>query len=183
MVANTQELALGSGGAPSPIITAFSSTSVHDQIELGLTRENLSHFAREINMPFEFEIVGIDAISMNSTSWSFLFHSSNTEATTNNFPSSSYFNHQVPLVSVLCFIKQLSPKSSVSKDHVCDWTDLPFPHHLTTPSCLTRLDAANVNVDTLQKIEKFWIQPGIEKVVMSGYCCPKKMEHWRTGLP
>lgn len=59
----TQELALGSGGAPSPIITAFSSTSVHDQIELGLTRENLSHFAREINMPFKFEIVGIDAIS------------------------------------------------------------------------------------------------------------------------
>ncbi|KAM7476305.1 hypothetical protein LguiB_023548 [Lonicera macranthoides] len=182
-----QELALRSGGAPSLKITTFANSSVHDQLELSLTRENLSHFASEINMPFDFEIVGINAISMNPALWSFLFHSTDTEAIAVNLPSSSYINHQLPLPLVLRFIKQLSPKIVVSVDRGCDRTDLPFPNHLTHAlqsysNLLESLDAANVNMDILQKIERFLIQPGIEKVVMERYRCPEKMQHWRTAF-
>uniref|UniRef100_A0A5B7ADN1 Uncharacterized protein n=1 Tax=Davidia involucrata TaxID=16924 RepID=A0A5B7ADN1_DAVIN len=178
-----QELALKSGGAPSLKITAFASPSTHDQIELGLTRENLNHFASEINMAFEFEILSLD--SLNSASWSLPLHVSENEAIAVNLPVCSFSNYQLSLPLVLRFVKQLSPKIVVSVDRGCDWIDVPFPNHVihalqSYSNLLESLDAVNVNLDALQKIERFLLQPGIEKIVMGRYRSPEKMPHWRT---
>ncbi|GFY81171.1 GRAS family transcription factor [Actinidia rufa] len=161
-----QELALRGGGAPALKITAFASPSTHDQLELGLTRENLIHFAAEINVPFEFEIVSLDSLQ------SLPLHGN--EAVAVNLPVGSFSNHQLPLPLVLRFVKQLSPKIVVSVDRGCDRTDLPFPNHVihalqSFTNLLESLDAVNVNLEALQKMEKFLIQPGIEKIVMGRY--------------
>uniref|UniRef100_A0A5B7AFW4 Uncharacterized protein n=1 Tax=Davidia involucrata TaxID=16924 RepID=A0A5B7AFW4_DAVIN len=180
-----QELALRSGNAPSLKITAFASPSAHDQIELGLTltRENLNHFASEINMAFEFEILSLD--SLNSASWSLPLHVSENEAIAVNLPVCSFSNYQLSLPLVLRFVKQLSPKIVVSVDRGCDRTDVPFPSHVihalqSYSNLLESLDAVNVNPDALQKIERFLVQPGIEKIVMGRFRSLEKMPHWRT---
>ncbi|CDP09504.1 unnamed protein product [Coffea canephora] len=178
-----QELALRSGGAPSLRITAFASPSTHDQLELGLMRENLMHFASEINMAFEFEIVSID--SLNSASWSLPLHVSENEAIAVNLPVSSFSSCQLPLSLILRFVKQLSPKIVVSVDRGCNRTDLPFPNHVihalqSYSNLLESLDAVNVNLDSLQKIERFLLQPGIERILLGRYHSPEKTQHWRT---
>ncbi|KAK4379422.1 hypothetical protein RND71_001284 [Anisodus tanguticus] len=178
-----QELALRSGGSPTLKITALASPSTHDQLELGLTRENLIHFASEINMAFEFEILSID--SLNSTSWSLPPLISENEAIAVNLPVSSLSSYQLSLPSVLRFVKQLSPRIVVSVDRGCDRTDLPFPNHIiqalkSYSNLLESLDAVNVNFDALQKIERFLLQPGIERIVMGRFRSPEKTQHWRS---
>ncbi|KAG5538632.1 hypothetical protein RHGRI_019256 [Rhododendron griersonianum] len=179
-----QELAMRGGGPPSLKITAFASPSTHDQLELGLTRENLNHFACEINIPFEFEILSLD--SLHSASWSqFPLHLSENEAIAVNLPIASFSNSQLSLPLILRFIKQLSPKIVVSLDRGCDRTDLPFPNHVihalqSYSNLLESLDAVNVNLEALQKIERFLLQPSVEKIVMGRYRSPEKTAHWRT---
>ncbi|KAL3516956.1 hypothetical protein ACH5RR_023858 [Cinchona calisaya] len=178
-----QELALRSCGAPSLRITAFASPSTHDHLELGLIRENLVHFASGINMAFEFDIVSID--SLNSGSWSLPLKVSENEAIAVNLPVSSFSSCQLSLTHILRFVKLLSPKIVVSIDRGCDRTDLPFPnlviHALQSYSnLLESLDAVNVNLDSLQKIERFLLQPRIERILSSRYRSPEKSQHWRT---
>ncbi|KAG9152654.1 hypothetical protein Leryth_027670 [Lithospermum erythrorhizon] len=178
-----QELSLRSGGAPSLKITAFASPSTHDQLELGLVRENLIQFASEINMLLEFDIMNID--SLNSRSWPLPHHVTENEAVAVNLPVSSFSNNHLPLSLVLQFVKRLSPKIVVSLDRGCDRTDLPFPNHVIHAlqsycNLLESLDAVNANPDALQKIERFLTQPGIEKIVLGRYGFPEKTQHWRT---
>ncbi|KAI3449097.1 hypothetical protein Pfo_005762 [Paulownia fortunei] len=180
-----QELALRSGGAPLLKITALASPSTHDQLELSLTRENLIQFASEINIGFEFEVISID--SLNSGSWSPSFHvsESENEAVAVNLPVGCLANYQLSVPFVLRFVKQLSPRIVVSVDRGCDRTDLPFANHIihalqSYSNLLESLDAVNVNMDALQKIERFLLQPGIEKIVMGRFCSPEKSQHWRT---
>ncbi|KAK6121639.1 hypothetical protein DH2020_044616 [Rehmannia glutinosa] len=178
-----QELALRSGGAPLLKITAVASQSTHDQLELSLTRENLIQFASEINIEFEFEVMGID--SLNSNSWSFPFRVSENEAVAVNLPIGCLANYQLSVAFVLRFVKQMSPRIVVSVDRGCDRTDLPFANHVihalqSYSNLLESLDAVNVNLDALQKIERFLLQPGIEKIVMGRYRSPEKSQHWRS---
>ncbi|XP_022852130.1 scarecrow-like protein 22 isoform X1 [Olea europaea var. sylvestris] len=178
-----QELALRSGGAPSLKITSFASSSTHDQLELGLTRENLIQFANEINIAFEFVVMNIDAL--NSGSWSMPFHVSKNEVVAVNLPVGSLASYQLSVPLVLRFVKQLSPKIVVSVDRGCDRTDLPFPNHIihalqSYSNLLESLDAVNVNMDALEKIERFLLQPRIEKIVMGRFRSLEKMQHWRT---
>ncbi|CAI9764604.1 unnamed protein product [Fraxinus pennsylvanica] len=178
-----QELALRSEGAPSLKITAFSSPSTHEQLELSLTRENLIHFANEINIVLEFEVMSID--SLNSGSWSLSSQVSENEAIAVNLPVGSLAIYQLSVPLVLRFVKHLSPKVVVSVDRGCDRIDLPFPDHIihalqSYSNLLESLDAVNLNMDTLQKIERFLLQPGIEKIVMGRFRAPEKSQHWRT---
>ncbi|XAR63202.1 hypothetical protein NMG60_11023059 [Bertholletia excelsa] len=180
-----QELALRNNGAPSLKITVFASPSTHDQLELGLTRENLTHFAAEINMAFEFEVLSIDAL--HSASWSLPLHISENEAVAVNLPVGSFSTYQLSVPLVLRFVKQLSPKIVVSVDRGCDRTDLPVPSHVihalqSYSNLLESLDAVNVNLEALQKIERFLVQPGIEKIVMGRFRSPEKTPHWRTAF-
>ncbi|KAM0030624.1 putative transcription factor GRAS family [Helianthus debilis subsp. tardiflorus] len=179
-----QELALRSNNnrTPSLKITTFASPT-NDHIELGLTRDNLIQFASEMNIGFDFEIVNIDVLA--SVSWSLPFRASDNEAIAVNLPISTVSNFQIPLPLVIRFIKNLSPKIVVSVDRGCERTDLPFPSHLihalqSVSNLLESLDAANMTPDSLQKIERFLIQPGVEKIITGRFSFPEKTQHWRS---
>ncbi|PWA40141.1 Transcription factor GRAS [Artemisia annua] len=178
-----QELALRSNGVSSLKITAFASPLTHDQLELGLTRENLIHFANEINVGFDFDIVNIDVLA--GASWSLPFSVSDNEAIAVNLPIHVLSNHQTQIPNVLRFVKNLNPKIVVSVDRGCDRTDLPYSNHLihalqSYSNLLESLDAVNANLDSLQKIERFLVQPAIEKIVLGRFLYPEKTQHWRS---
>ena len=177
-----QELALKQGGGPALKITAFASSSTHDELQLGFTLENLKHFATEINLAFEFEFLSFE--SLNSGSWPLPLHVSESEAIAVNLPIGSFSNYPLSLPLVLGFVKQLSPKIVVSLDRGCDRTDLPFPLHIihavqSYSGLLESLDAVNVNLDALQKIERYLLQPGIEKIVLGRRRSPDRTPPWR----
>nr|XP_043628489.1 scarecrow-like protein 6 [Erigeron canadensis] len=181
-----QELALRSNNnnIPSLKITAFASHS-NDHLELSLTRDNLVHFANDLKIGFDFEIVNIDVVA--SVSWSLPVRASNKEAIAVNLPVNVFSNYQVLFSLVLRFVKNLSPKIVVSVDRGCDRTDLPFPNHLihalqSFTNLLESLDAVNMNLETSQKIERFLIQPSVEKITTGRFSFPEKTQHWRSQL-
>ncbi|KAL3624502.1 hypothetical protein CASFOL_031170 [Castilleja foliolosa] len=174
-----QELALRPIGPPVLKITTITSESAHDHLDLCLVRENLTQFASELNIEFEFEVTGLD--SLNSG----IFCVSDNEAVAVNLPISCISNFNVPLPLVLQSVKQMSPRIVVLVDRGCDRTDLPFPSHVihtlqSYSNLLESLDTVNVNSDALQKLERFLIQPGIERIVMGRAHWPEKSEHWRN---
>ncbi|KAF3440024.1 hypothetical protein FNV43_RR18302 [Rhamnella rubrinervis] len=178
-----QELALRNGGAASLKITAFVSPSMHDEFEFGFTQENLKHFASEINLAFELEILSLDLL--NSGSWPLPLHVSESEAIAVNLPIGSLSSYPLSLPLVLRFVKQLSPKVVVSLDRGCERTDVPFPHQIIHAfNCYSglfeSLDAVNVNLDALQKIERYLLQPGIEKIVLGRHRSAERTPPWRT---
>ncbi|GMH21665.1 hypothetical protein Nepgr_023507 [Nepenthes gracilis] len=178
-----QELSLIKGGAPSLKITSLVSPATHDQLDLVLTQENLTHFAHELNLAFEYQTLTLD--NLKAASWSLPLHAADGEAIAVNLPVRSLCNSRILPSLVLRFIKQLSPKIVVSVDRECDRTDLPFPHHIlqTFQSYLTlleSLDAVNLNLNALQKIEQLLIQPGIEQIILARRNFPEKMQHWKT---
>ncbi|PON47300.1 LOW QUALITY PROTEIN: GRAS transcription factor [Parasponia andersonii] len=180
-----QELALRNGGAGSLKITAFASPSTHDEFELGFTQENLKHFAAELNLAFELEIVSVELL--NSGSWPLPLHISEGEAIAVHLPIGSFSSYPLSLPLVLRFVKQLSPKVVVSLERGCDRTDVPFPLQIihafhSYSGLLESLDAVNVNLDVLQKIEKFLLQPGIEKTVLSRHRSPDRTPPWRSSF-
>ncbi|KAF9687707.1 hypothetical protein SADUNF_Sadunf02G0121000 [Salix dunnii] len=178
-----QELALRNGGAPSLKITAFVSPSSRNELELGFTQENLRIFASEINMPFELEVLSLE--SLNSGSWPMPLRVTEREVIVVNLPVGSFSNYPSTLPMVLRFVKQLSPQVVVSLDRGCDRSDLPFAHHINLAiqsytSLLESLDAMNLNLDILQKIERFLVQPGIEKIVLGRRGCFDRTPPWRS---
>ncbi|KAE8726165.1 Scarecrow-like protein 27 [Hibiscus syriacus] len=178
-----QELVLRNGGAPSMQLTAFASPSAHDEIELGFTHDNLKHFASEINMDLDIEIMSLE--SLNSGSWPLPQRLSENEAIVVNLPIGSFSNYPSILPLVLSFVKHLSPKIVVSLDRGCDRTDVPFPHHIihalqSYSGLLESLDAVNMNLDALEKIERFFLQPSIEKIVLGRHRFPERRPPWRS---
>ncbi|XP_021280932.1 LOW QUALITY PROTEIN: scarecrow-like protein 27 [Herrania umbratica] len=178
-----QELVLRNGGAPSLKITAFSSPSTHDELELSFTQDNLKHFASEINMAFEIERMSLEALS--SGSWPLPLHLPENEAIAVNLPIGCLSNYPSALPLVLRFVKQLSPKIVVSLDRGCDRTDVSFPHHIvhalqSYSGLLESLDAVNMNLDALQKIERFLLQPGIEKIVLGRHRSLERTPTWKS---
>ncbi|KAJ4953881.1 hypothetical protein NE237_030713 [Protea cynaroides] len=178
-----QELAVRNRGAPSLKITAFASPSPHDSLELGLTRENLTHFANDLGIAFELDIVNLD--SFDPASWSHALHVRESEAVAVNLPVGSSSNHLASVPALLRFVKQLSPKIVVSVDRGCDRSDLPFSQHFLNALhsysfLLDSLDAVNVNSDAVHKIERFLFQPRIESIVLGRQHTPDKLPPWRS---
>nr|POF15417.1 scarecrow-like protein 6 [Quercus suber] len=178
-----QELALRQGGGPALKITAFASPFTHDELELGFTQESLKHFATEINLAFEFEFLSLE--SLNSGSWPLPLRVSESEAIAVNLPIGSFSNYPLSLPLVLGFVKQLSPKIVVSLDRGCEQTDVQFPRHIihavqSYSGLFESLDAVNVNQDALQRIERYLLQPGIEKIVLGRRHSPNRTPPWRS---
>lgn len=180
-----QELALRNDGAPSLKITAFVSPSHYDDIELSFTHENLKQYAGEINMSFELEILTFD--SLNSVSWPQPLR--DCEAVVVNLPICSFSNYPSYLPLVLRFMKQLMPKIVVTLDRSFDRTDTPFPQHMilaiqSYSGLLESLDAVSVNVhpDVLQMIEKYYLQPAIEKLVLGRLRSQDRTLPWKNLL-
>ncbi|VVB06775.1 unnamed protein product [Arabis nemorensis] len=163
-----QELALRDNSAPLSLkITVFASPANHDQLELGFTRDNLNHFASEINISLDVQVLSLDLLG--SVSWP--NSSEEKEAVAVNISAASFSNTPSYLPLVLRFVKHLSPTIIVCSDRGCERTDLPFPQQLvhslqSHAALLESLDAVNANLDAMQKIERFLIQPEIEKLVV-----------------
>ncbi|XP_027336464.1 scarecrow-like protein 6 isoform X2 [Abrus precatorius] len=178
-----QELALRNSGAPSLKVTAVVSPSTCDEVELNFTRENLNQHAKDINMSFELNVLSIE--SFNSPSCPLLGQFFDNEAIAVNMPVSCFTNYPSLFPSVLHFVKQLRPKVVVTLDRNCDRIDVSLPinvvHVLQCYSALLEsLDAVNVNLDVLQKIERHFIQPAIKKIILGHQHSQEKLPPWRN---
>lgn len=180
-----QELPFRKKGACSSLkITAFASPSTHHALELGLMQENLMQFAKEIGIRFELEVINFDSFDPNSYPAP-VFRSSDNETIAVNFPVWICSQKPALLPFILRFTKQLSPKIVVSLDSGCDRVDLPFSHHFLHALqyyavLFDSLDAANVNSDGVNKIERFIFQSRIESTVLGRLGAPDKMPVWKA---
>lgn len=149
--------------SPRPLslkITLLASSHDND-LELGFTQDNLKHFASEINISLDIQVLTLDLLLS--------FPPPNEkEAVAVNLSPSSFSNTPSLL---LRFVKHLSPTIIVCSDRGCERTDLPFPQQLlhslqSHAALLESLDAVNASLDAMQKIERFLVQPEIEKLVL-----------------
>lgn len=173
-----QELAQRRSSCPMLKITAFVSASSHHPLELHLTRENLAHFASDLNIPFEFNALSIDPLDPAML----LGLCSMEEAVAVNLPVNCAYH--LPPQMLIRLLKQLSPKIVVSVDNGCDRFDLPFSHQFlhAFQACtvlLDSIDAAGTNPDVCGKIERYLLQPRIENALM-GRSTGDRMVPWRT---
>jgi len=178
-----QEIALRSTATPSLKVTAIVSPSTCDEVELNFTKENLMQYAKDINVSFEFSVLNIE--SLHSPSSPLLGQFFDNEAIAVNMPVSSFTNNPSLFPSALHFVKQLRPKVVVTLDRICDRIDVSLPtnavHVLQCYSALLdSLDAVNVNLDVLQKIERHFIQPAIKKIILGHHHSQEKLPPWRN---
>ncbi|KAJ1383682.1 hypothetical protein SESBI_43151 [Sesbania bispinosa] len=178
-----QELAMRNNGVPSLKVTAVVSPSTCDEFELNVTQENLNQYARDINMSFELNVISIESLNTPSCPLSDQFF--DNEAIGVNMPLSCFANHPSLFPSALRFVKQLRPKVVVTQDRNCDRIDLPFStnivHALQCYSALLEsLDAVNVNLDVLQKIERHFVLPSIKKIILGHQHSQEKLSPWRN---
>ncbi|XP_074268760.1 scarecrow-like protein 6 [Silene latifolia] len=179
-----QELPLRKKGAPSLRITTVVPSTTHP-FELALVRENLVQFAIDIGIAFDFQIVNLDSFDPSLSSFPNFSSTSENECFAVHIPIWASSTRPSVLPSILRFIKQQSPKIVVSFDRGFDRCDLPFPQHLihSLESCinlLESLDGLNVASDVVSKVEKFFVQPGIENSVLGRLHAPDKMPHWKN---
>ncbi|ESW06747.1 hypothetical protein PHAVU_010G072900 [Phaseolus vulgaris] len=180
-----QEIALRSTAAPSLKVTAIVSPSTCDEVELNFTKENLMQYAKDINVSFEFSVLNIE--SLHSSSSPLVGQFFDNEAIAVNMPVSSFTNNPSLFPSALHFVKQLRPKVVVTLDRICDRIDVSLPtkavHVLQCYSALLdSLDAVNVNLDVLQKIERHFIQPVMKKIILGHHHSQEKLPPWRNLL-
>ncbi|VAI47782.1 unnamed protein product [Triticum turgidum subsp. durum] len=177
-----QELAhrRGTGGVALPLLklTAFVSDASHHPLELHLTQDNLTQFAADLGIPFEFNAVSLDAFSPAE-----LISSTGDEIVAVSLPVGCSARAP-PLAVILRLVKQLGPKIVVAMDYGADRADLPFSQHFLHcfQSCmflLDSLDAAGIDADSACKIEKFLIQPRVEDAVL-GRRKTDKAVSWRN---
>ncbi|KAG8065660.1 hypothetical protein GUJ93_ZPchr0004g40227 [Zizania palustris] len=179
-----QELAhrRGAGGLSLPMLklTAFVSAASHHPLELHLTRDNLSQFAADLGIPFEFNAINLDAFDPME-----IIAPTADEVVAVSLPVGCSARTP-PLPLMLQLVKQFAPKIVVATDHGCDRSDLPFSLHFLNcfQSCmflLESLDAAGTDADAANKIERFLIQPRVEDAVLGRYRADKAIA-WRTVL-
>ncbi|CAN6249671.1 unnamed protein product [Urochloa humidicola] len=170
----------GTGNVSLPMLklTAFVSSASHHPLELHLTRDNLSQFAADLGIPFEFRAINLDSFDPAE-----LIAPTADELVAVCLPvGCSARTPSLPML--LQLVKQLSPKVVVAIDHGSDRGDLPFSQHFMSclQSCmflLDSLDAAGTDMDTANKIERFLIQPRVEDTVLGRRRAEKAMA-WRS---
>ncbi|CAA7044613.1 unnamed protein product [Microthlaspi erraticum] len=174
-----------SSSAPSLKITAFASAS--DEFELRFTEENIRNFAGETGVSFEIELLNTE-ILLNPAYWPLsLLRSSENEAIAVNLPISSVVSGYLPLV--LRFLKEISPNVVVCSDRGCDRNnDAPFPNGVVHAlqyytSLLESLDASGnntINQEAATSIERFYVQPSIQKLLTNRYRWTERSPPWRS---
>ncbi|CAL5030637.1 unnamed protein product [Urochloa decumbens] len=170
--------ATGNVSLPMLKLTAFVSSASHHPLELHLARDNLSQFATDLGIPFEFNAINLDAFDPAE-----LIPPTADELVAVCLPVGCSARTP-PLPMLLQLVKQLSPKLVVAVDHGSDRGDLPFSQHFMNclQSCiflLDSLDAAGTDMDTASKIERFLIQPRVEDAVLGRRRAEKAMA-WRA---
>ncbi|KAK8916219.1 Scarecrow-like protein 6 [Platanthera zijinensis] len=176
-----QELAhRRSSAIPLLKLTAFVPPYAFHPLELHLTRENLSHFAADLNIPFEVNIASIDSFDPAEI---LVLSAGSNEAIAVNLPVGSWQGPSFP--ALLRLVKQLLPKIIISIDQGCDRGDLLFSHYFlhalqSSIVLLDSIDAAGTDQDMANKIERFVLQPRIENCVVGCHRASEKMLPWRT---
>ncbi|KAF8687982.1 hypothetical protein HU200_042467 [Digitaria exilis] len=177
-----QELAhrRGTGNVSLPMLklTAFVSSDSHHPLELHLTQDNLSQFAVDLSIPFEFNAINLDTFDPSE-----LIASTADELVAVCLPVGCSARTP-PLPMLLQLVKRLSPKVVMAIDHGSDRGDLPFSQHFMNclQSCmflLDSLDAAGADADTANKIERFLIKPRVVDAVLGRRRAEKAMA-WRA---
>lgn len=173
-----QELASRRPGAALKV-TALVSAASHHPLELQLVHENLSNFAAETRVPFQLAFFNLDAMDPAE-----LLATAAGDAVAVHLPAGSVHAPAVP--SVLHLVRRLGAKLVVSVDRSCDRGELPFAAHFQ--SCvflLESLDAVGTGPDITAKIERFLIQPRIERCLAERYraaAAGDKTPPWRAML-
>ncbi|KAJ1299221.1 hypothetical protein BS78_01G515200 [Paspalum vaginatum] len=174
-------------GAALKVTALVSSHHQHHPLELQLVHENLSSFAAETRVPFQFACFNLDAMADTTELLAII---AGGDAIAVHLPVGSVHGPAVP--SVLHLVRRLGAKLVVCVD---DRTggggggDLPFAEHLfrAFKSCaflLESLDAAvgTPGSDMAGKIERFLIQPTIERCVVRRYRAAAASAPWQTML-
>ena len=146
--------------SPSLKLTAIASFSSFHSFELSLTRENLSHFACELNISLEFNVLSGDSLDPGSLLGV-------GEAIAVNLPACSVHRRNPNLLRL---VKQLSPRIVVCVDHGWDHSDFAFPRHFhhvlqSAAMLLDSIDAACGNPEVVSKIERYVLQPKIRNSI------------------
>ncbi|CAN8286363.1 unnamed protein product [Cochlearia groenlandica] len=166
-------------------VTVFAPppSTVSEEFELRFTEENLRSFAGEIKIPFEIEILSVELL-LNPAYWPFSSSEKKKETVAVNLPLNSVNSVYLPLI--LRFIKQISPDVVVCSDRGCDRDDAPFPNAVIhalhyNAALLESLDANNQsqNDDDLS-IERFYVKPLIEKMLMKRHRWIERSQPWRS---
>ncbi|KAG6510600.1 GRAS family protein RAM1-like [Zingiber officinale] len=158
-------------------ISVLVSDYLQNNLELQLVRDSLSLFANDLDIPFEFYFHSLESFDPLE------FHCIGGEAIAVNLPIVGYGKFSFP--SILCLVKQLSPKIVISVDQGCDRSDLPFLQHFlhafqSSMVLMDSIDASGTNQDMTAKIEKFLLQPRIKSSVLGRYHSNDKILPWRT---
>ncbi|KAL6642733.1 hypothetical protein ACP70R_020914 [Stipagrostis hirtigluma subsp. patula] len=160
-------------------VTALVSPASHNQLELQLIHENLSGFAAELGVLFQFAVFNIDTLDPSQ-----LVAIANGDAVAVHLPVGSA--HLAAMPAILRLVKRLGAKVVVSVDHGCDRTELPFAAHLfqafqSCVSLLESVDAVGTDAETAAKIERFLVQPGVEQRVLGRHrAAMEKPLPWRN---
>ncbi|KAJ4905309.1 Scarecrow-like protein 22 [Raphanus sativus] len=166
-----------SSSAPLSLkVTSFSSPStVSDEFELRFTEENLRAFAGEAGVAFEMELMNMETLLNPPLS---LLRSSDKEAIAVNLPISSVISGYLPFI--LRFLKQISPNVVVCSDTI---PDAPFPNVVIDAlqyyaSLLESLESPSSSQEAVTSIERFCVQPWIERVLSNRYRWMEKTPPW-----
>ncbi|KAL6906430.1 hypothetical protein ACP4OV_004031 [Aristida adscensionis] len=160
-------------------VTALVSPASHHQLELQLINENLSGFAAELGILFQFAAFNIDTLDPAE-----LVAMASGDAVAVHLPVGSA--HLATMPAVLRLVKRLGAKVVVSVDHGCDRTELPFAAHLfqafqSCVSLLESVDAVGTDAETAAKIGRFLVQPGVEQRVVGRHrAAMEKPLPWRS---
>lgn len=177
-----QELAVKLGGAPPFRITALGS-SASSSLELHLTRDNLCNFAKQLNVPFEFELLHLDNIESLT-----LREREAVAVNLSLLPSAFTSPDSIP--RLLRLVKNLAPRAVVVVDaettataaaaSAATTSTASFVHHFLEALqfysfLFDSLDAVNITMDAVHKIEKFLLAPKIDATISSAAAPP-----WKT---
>ncbi|XP_062213868.1 scarecrow-like protein 6 [Phragmites australis] len=164
-------------------VTALVSTASYHPLELQLVHENLSNFAAETRVRFQFAFFNLD--TMDPTE---LLAIAGGDAIAVHLPVGSVHAPAVP--SILNLVRRLGAKLVISVDRSYHRSELPFAAHLfqAFQSCvflLESLDAVDTDSNVAGKIERFLIRPRVESCVVKRYhaaTAGDKTPPWRTML-
>ncbi|KAK8963534.1 Scarecrow-like protein 6 [Platanthera guangdongensis] len=153
-------------------LSAYKAFS--EPLELHLTSEIFSHFATELNIPFEINIARIESFDPAEI---VAKSASTNEAIAMNLPMGASLNPSFS--TILHLVKQLMPKIIISIDQGCDRSDLSFSHHFlhafqSSVTVLDSIDAAGCCLDKANKIERFVLRPAIENLIIGRHRAPEQ---------
>ncbi|URD82724.1 Scarecrow-like protein [Musa troglodytarum] len=157
-------------------ITVLASHYSQNDLELQLIQETLSHFASDLNIPFEFNVHCLDSFDPSK------LLGMGGEAVAVNLPVASA---NLSFMALLCLAKQLSPKIVVSVDQGCERSGLPFLQYFlhafqSSMVLMESIDASGTDQEMTSKIERFLLQPRIESSVLGRHGLDDKMVPWRA---